>query len=379
MASNSAPHGDEHAAKRIKAVDSSGNVVPTQVQGQTFDEVTLDRLDAVGLVDDESRQLCLKFNLKPANPDLPLDEETGQQSQGALYWHAERLRDCVARQQAQFGIESFSRELLDFCETWGISSKNTMLLILHRAEAEPETSLSEVLHAFVPNTTGKPANYSYNNEFRSYFTPDAKVLEFVTQHCGDTTCETALRFTMLPRATQNYVMANYFAATGPLGKRAVHLNNYIKRVQAEGLDVGVPGQGNNSKGFGKKGGKDGGKKGGKSKNGFISKAGGVTKDSGKGSFGAGKYNVEPYGSVASGKGAKAQGGGGKKGYGLESGHAPRLAAQPDFNARPASRMGGDTYSAFDSGGGKQGGRSKGNGKSKSIAPPAQGGQGYYGY
>lgn len=285
----------------------------------------------------------------------------------------------MARQQAQFGIENFARELLDFCETWGISSKNTMLLILHRAEAEPDTSLSDVLHAFAPNTTGKPSNYSYNNEFRSYFTPDAKVLEFVTQHCGNATCETALRFTMLPRATQNYVMANYRPGTGPVGKRAVHLNNYMERVQAEGLDVGVPGQGNNNKGFGKKGGKDGGKKGGKiSKGGFIGKPGGVTKDGGKGrSFGAGKYNADPYGSVAGGKGGKAQGGGGKKGNGFESGHAPRLASQPDFNARPASRMGGDTYSAFDSGGGKhQGGRSKGNGKSKSIAPP---GQGYHGY
>jgi len=60
-----APYGDEHASKRIKAVDSSGNVVPTQVEGQTFDDVTLARLDNVGLVDEESRELCLKFNLKP--------------------------------------------------------------------------------------------------------------------------------------------------------------------------------------------------------------------------------------------------------------------------------------------------------------------------
>jgi len=81
-----------------------------------------------------------------------------------------------------------------------------MLLILHRAEAEPDTNLSDVLQAFAPSTEGKPLNYSYNNEFRSYFTPDAKVLEFVTQHCGDTTSDAALRFTMLPRATQNYVM-----------------------------------------------------------------------------------------------------------------------------------------------------------------------------
>ena len=82
--------------------------------GQTFDDETLQRLDEVGLVDEESREICLRFNLKPANPDLPPDEETGEKSQGATYWHAERLRDCVKRQLDVFGVDNFARELLNF-------------------------------------------------------------------------------------------------------------------------------------------------------------------------------------------------------------------------------------------------------------------------